>query len=280
MSHARGAGTLTRSSTLERAKALAVLVLAASAAPAAMATGTKTTHPPLRHMSVDIGDKGRLRNGALEFMHRCLPCHSMQGARFVELAGPLGLTKRQVERFLNPTRRRVRQTVVSAMPVAVARKVFHKAPPDLTVIAKRRGVDWLYTYLTSFYLDPSRPTGVNNVVFYNVAMPDVFVDLQGLQAPVKRNGLRFGSRAKIAVGVKPVTQGAMSRGEFDRTVKDIVAFLYFVAHPHQTQRYAMGPWVLGLLGGFSMLSYSLYRLYWRRVIRPAHPRWWTYWRRR
>lgn len=258
----------------------AVIILALAGASVARAAGTKTTKPPLRHMTVNLSDQAALRTGALEFMHRCVACHGIQGTRFVELAGPLGLTRKQVQRFLNPTGRRVQQTIATAMPEALAKKFFHTAPPDLTMIAKRRSADWLYTYLTSFYVDPSRPTGVNNVVVYNVAMPDVFAALQGLQSPVKRMGWRFGSRTKVAVGVKPLSGGTMTPAEFDRTARDIVSFLYLVAHPHEQERYALGPWVLGLLGLFTVLTYILYRVYWRRVVRPEGPHWWHYWRQR
>lgn len=259
---------------------LVILLAGVLITPAARAGSTKTTEPPLRHMTVNLNDRPALRTGAMEFMHRCAACHSIQGTRFTALGKSLGLTVREVQRYLNTTGRRPRQTIVSSMPPALAKKFLHKAPPDLTVIAKRRGVDWLYTYLTSFYVDPSRPTGTNNVVFYNVAMPDVFASLQGLQAPVKKMGWRFGSRTKVAVGVKPLTKGAMSHAQFDQTARDIVSFLYLVAHPHQQERYALGPWILGLLGLLTALSYLLYRLYWRRVRRPEGPRWWAYWRRK
>lgn len=245
----------------------------------ARAAGTKTTKPPLRQMTVNLSDKAALRAGALEFMHRCVSCHSLQGARFVEFAEPLGLTRKEVQHYLNPTGRRAQQTIVSAMPTTLAKTFLHTPPPDLTMIAKRHDVDWLYTYLTSFYVDPTRPTGVNNVVVYNVAMPDVFAELQGLQSPVMRMGWRFGSRKQIAVGVKPLTHGAMSPAQFDATARDMVSFLYLVAHPHEQERDALGPWVLGLLGLLAISSYLLYRAYWQRVVRPQGPHWWRYWRR-
>ena len=258
------------------AGSLPILLAAVLTAPPALAGSTKTTEPPLRHMTVDLSNTAALRDGAMAFMQRCLACHSVQGSRFVDLAKPLGLTDKEVEKYLNPTSRRVQQTIVSSMPQGLAEKFFHKAPPDLTVIAKRRGVDWLYTYLTSFYADPSRPTGTNNVVFYNVAMPDVFATLQGLQSPVKKMGWRFGNKQEVAVGVKPLTKGLMSHQQFDKTARDIVSFLYYIAHPHQQERLAIGPWILGLFGLLSILSYLLYKVYWKRVVPPEGPRWWTY----
>jgi ubiquinol-cytochrome c reductase cytochrome c1 subunit len=243
--------------------------------PVAVAS-TQTTQPPLKRIHVDTSDRTALRAGALLFMNRCLSCHSVQGARFTELTTALGLSRKQVERYLNLTPRRVTQTIVSSMPADVAMKFLNKAPPDLTVIAKRRSLNWLYTYLTSFYVDPSRPTGVNNVVFYNVAMPDVFASLQGLQAPVKKAGYRFGKPAQVAVGVKPLTQGRLSHERFDTMVGDIVAFLDYLAHPHRQARHNIGPWILGLLALFTLFAGLLYRSYWRRVVRPEGGRWWHY----
>lgn len=265
----RGSGTVQETRKILRrlvAGSLSALLAAALAAPPAMAGSTKSTEPPLRHMSVDLSNTTALRDGAMEVMHRCVGCHSIQGTRFTALAEPLGLTDKEVERFLNLTTRRVPETIVSSMPQGLAEKFFHKAPPDLTVVAKRRGVDWLYTYLTSFYADPIRPTGANNVVFYNVAMPDVFAGLQGMQRPVMKEGWRYGQKARVAVGVHQVTAGAMTHRQFDAVARDIVSFLYLIAHPHQQERQALGPWILGLFGLLAIISYLLYKAYWKRVI--------------
>ena len=240
--------------------------------------GQGTTEPPLKHMTVNLHDKAALRQGAVYFAHQCLACHSLQGVRFAELARPLGLTKKQMQESINTTGIRWFDTITSPMPVALIKKFLHAPAPDLTVISKIRGVDWLYTYLTSFYVDPTRFTGANNVVFYNTAMPDVFADLQGLQAPVKKMGYRYSQRLKIAVGVRPLTKGTMTPVQFDRMAKDIVTFLYYVGYPHEQESHKIGLWVLGWLAGLTVLAYILYKLYWRRVIRPEGGRWWSYWK--
>jgi ubiquinol-cytochrome c reductase cytochrome c1 subunit len=110
-------------------------------------------------------------------------------------------------------------------------------------------------------------------------MPDVLASLQGLQKPVDRMGYRFGQRTEVAVGVKPVTAGAMSPAQFHAMTRDLVSFLYYVAHPHQQEREAMGKWVLLGLALLTGLSFALYKLYWREVVPPEGKRWWTYWRR-
>ncbi|MEJ2060871.1 MAG: cytochrome c1 [Gammaproteobacteria bacterium] len=261
------------------AASFALLMMAGLGVAQTAAAGTQTTQPPLKHITVNLNDRAALRDGAMFFMARCMACHSVQGTRFNELAKPLGLTPKQVNEYLNPTHRRVVQTMISSMPRGVATAYFSKTAPDLTVIAKRRSADWLYTYLTSFYVDPSRPTGANNVVFNKVAMPDVFAGLQGLQAPVKKAGFVFGKPAQVAVGVRPLTQGSMTPAQFDTMAKDIVTFLYFVAHPHQQARHAIGGWILLLFAILTVLSYLLYKGYWRRVIPPGGGRWWTYWKK-
>ena len=256
---------------------VALLALALLGSPSDAAP--RNTETPLDPMSVNLHDRTSLRDGAMVFMHQCMACHSMKGQRFAELAKPLGLDRKAIQTYLNTTGRGYLDTMISNMPGDVARKFIHKQPPDLTVIAKRRTVDWLYTYLKSFYLDPSRPTGSNNVVFHNVAMPDVFASLQGLQAPVTQTGYRNGSRQKVAVGTRPVTAGSMSPGEFDAMTRDLVSFLYYSAHPHALARRRIGEWVVGAFAVLSILTWLLYRLYWRRIVPPEGGRWWRYWRR-
>lgn len=254
------------------------LVAALLVAPAVLAI-PPNTQPPLKSMHVDLHDKAALRTGALYVMHQCTACHSLQGTRYAELAAPLGLTRKQVESSFMPADLHVFDTIASAMPEAFAKKFFGTAPPDLTVISRRRSVDWLYTYLTSFYVDPSRFTGANNVVVHNVAMPDVFAHLQGLQKPIPKMGYRNGTRTKVAIGVVPLTRGSMTPAQFDHMARDIVDFLYYLGHPHQQQSRAIGLWVLIVFAVLSVLMYLVYRLYWRRVKHAPGGRWWQYWKR-
>lgn len=237
------------------------------------------TEPPLQQFKPNLHDKAALRNGALYFMHQCAGCHSLRGARYSELTKPLGLTRKEISEHLDLSAQPIDRIIRALVPTAVTKPFFGTEPPDLTVIAKRRGSDWLYTYLTSFYLDPSRPTGVNNVVFHNVAMPDVFANLQGLQAAVKQTGWRSGQKQKVAVGVRSVHPGALTAEQFDAMARDIVTFLDYVAHPHQLERQRLGPWILGLCALLTVLCYGVYRSYWGAVI-GAEERWWTFWRRR
>ncbi len=253
------------------------LCLAALAVPALAVH--PDTRPPLKHMQVNLKDTAALRTGAMYFMHQCAACHSLQGARFDELAAPLKLTRKQIQDRINLSGLGVLDTITTPMPAGFAKAYFGVVPPDLTDVVRHRSVDWLYTYLTSFYVDPSRPTGANNVAFHNVAMPDVFAGLQGLQAPITKPGYRTGQKVQVAVGVKPLTKGAMTPAQFDGVARDLVTFLYYVGHPHQQQSHAIGKWVLIVIAIWIVLAYLVYRLYWRDVEHPHGPRWWSYWKR-
>lgn len=259
------------------AGAAAVLVLA-FAAHSAMAENEDTV-PPLKHININVNDKAALRMGAVYFMHECMGCHSLEGARFSELRKPLGLTKAEIQNSINITGRGLYDTITSTMPEDTAKKLLHVERPDLTVITKLYSADWLYTYLTSFYVDSSRFTGANNVIVHNVAMPDVFADLQGLQAPVTEMGYRYGQRTKIAVGVRQLTKGKMTQAQFDQMAKDIVTFVYYIGHPHEQESHKIGLWVLAWLAGLTIFSFLIYKLYWRRVKHPEGGRWWSYWKR-
>lgn len=248
---------------------VAFLALLSGAADASV----KTTQAPLQHIQINMLDKVALQNGALYTLHTCTACHALQGERYSSLPSVLGLSKARFLKIIGTNGRHYHDTMATNMPPALMKKFTSIIPPDLTDIARRHSPSWLYTYLTSFYVDPSRPSGVNNVVFHNVAMPDIFAGLQGLQKPVTVEGLRYGSPARIAVGVKPLTAGSMTKAQFDHTAKDIVTFLYAVAHPHQQERSRLGPWIIGLFLALSVLTYFIYKLYWSRVI-TSDKRWW------
>ena len=232
-----------------------------------------TTKPPLKPIAVNLRDKAALRNGALYTLHMCVACHSLQGTRYSSLPRILGMSRGRFDQVIGTNGRHYHDLITSNMPPAVIHAFVKVLPPDLTDIARRHSPAWLYTYLTSFYVDPTRPNGVNNVVYYNVAMPDVFAPLQGLQKPVMAEGLRFGSPAKVAIGVEPLTKGSMTPAQFDRTARDIVDFLYAVAHPHAQERARLGPWIIGLFVALSILTYLIYKLYWKRVL-TSEERWW------
>ncbi|MCB1737132.1 MAG: cytochrome c1, partial [Gammaproteobacteria bacterium] len=145
-----------------------------------------------------------------------------------------------------------------AMPADGAKDWFGKTPPDLSVIARSRGTDWVYTYLRSFYLDPHKPTGTNNTVFKDVGMPHVLWELQGWQeAEHDEHG--------EVTHLKLVEPGAMQPEEYDAAVRDIVNFLAYLGEPAQLDRSRLGPWVLLFLLLFSFLAYLLKKEYWKDI---------------
>jgi len=176
---------------------------------------------PLQSANIDIDDKASLQRGAKIFTDYCLSCHSAKFVRFNRVAEDLGLTEEQVMTNLNNLGTKFGGTMETTMTKSYAKASFGAAPPDLSLVARSRGVDWLYTYLTGFYADANRPMGFNNVVFKDVGMPNVFWKIQGSQQP------KFGGEGdhKAVVGVEPASGGTVSNEEFDTMARDLVAFL-------------------------------------------------------
>ena len=158
-----------------------------------------------------------------------------------------------------------RDVIEAAMPKEDSAQWFGVAPPDLTLVARVRGVDWLYTYLQGFYDDPKRPWGVNNAVFPDVGMPHVLQPLQGRQvALTKTEKVGAESRSRV-VGLELVEPGELSPKEYKAVVADIVNFLDYVAEPIKLERRRLGVWVLCFVFIFTILAYLLKREYWKDV---------------
>ena len=147
-----------------------------------------------------------------------------------------------------------------------ARRWFGNAPPDLSVVSRARGADWLYTYLRSFYRDETRPWGVNNTVFKDVAMPHVLWELQGLQQAVTKTVVdEEGLKQEVITGFKLVEKGKLNPEQYDAAVLDIVNFLTYLGEPSKLKRLALGKWVLLFLAVFFVLMYLLKREYWKDI---------------
>jgi len=164
---------------------------------------------------------------------------------------------------------RIGELMKNSMPKEDAKKWFGVAPPDLTLIARVRGVDWLYTYLLSFYKDESRPWGANNLLYEDVAMPNVLLPLQGVLEPEYRKQI-MEENGKVAeveyiARLQLVEEGSMHHLEFKAAVRDIVNFLAYVAEPAKFQRQRIGVWVMLFMFPFFGLTYLLKKEYWRDV---------------
>ncbi len=219
----------------------------------------------LHHARVDLHDTASLQRGARLFVNYCMGCHSLDYMRYNRLGQDIGLSEAQVRDNLVIGDAKVGDTMGVSMRAADAAKWFGVAPPDLSVVARARGADWLYSYLIGFYADdnPSRPFGVNNLVFKDVAMPHVLWRLQGVQQPVFAEPDESGQRP--ITGLEAGTAGEMQPGEFRLAMHDLVNFLVYVGEPAQLLRARIGPWVLLFLALLFVLSRALYKEYWRDV---------------
>jgi ubiquinol-cytochrome c reductase cytochrome c1 subunit len=244
-----------------------MLLLAALLLAAPGFAGAAASLVPLQAANVDMRDQASLQRGARLYMNYCLGCHSLQYVRYNTLAEGLGLTEEQVAENLQFTGERPHDLILNAIPASDAAGWFGLAPPDLSLIARARGTDWVYTFLKSFYVDPaSRLTGANNKVLAGTAMPHVLWELQGLQEAVYREETdRDGTRHQVFEGFELVEPGQLSPAEFDQAARDLTAFLSWAAEPMQLDRQRLGFWVLLFLLFLFILSYLFYKELWKDV---------------
>jgi len=221
---------------------------------------------PLQDASTDVGNLYSLQRGARNFVNYCLGCHGAKYMRYSQVAEDLALTEDELRANLMFTGEREFDPMLSAMPVEDARRWFGNAPPDLSLIARSRGVDYVYTFMKSFYEDTARPTGANNAVLPQTAMPNVFAALQGPQAPkfeARRD--KDGKQTTHLVALERTAAGAMTAAEFDGFVRDTVTFLEYVAEPAKAERKALGVWVILFLLMFTAFTWFLKQEYWKDV---------------
>jgi ubiquinol-cytochrome c reductase cytochrome c1 subunit len=215
---------------------------------------------------IDLGDKESLQRGAKYFMNYCLSCHSAKYQRYNRMAKDLGLTEGEVTNNLMFTTDKIGDTMNIAMTAEQGTAWFGNPPPDLSVLIRARGVDWVYTYLRSFYLDEKRPFGVNNTVFPDVGMPHVLWELQGTQKAVYRMEKDSADHEhEVFDRFEPVTPGLLSAEEYDQVARDLTAFMSYIGEPIQMERKRLGVWVLLFIAVFFVLSYLLKKEYWKDV---------------
>lgn len=214
-----------------------------------------------------------LQNGAKLFVNYCLNCHSASAMRYNRLHD-IGLSDDQIRNNLVFGDQKVGDLMTVAMSPKDAKQWFGATPPDLSVEARARtseagsGPDWLYTYLRTFYRDSSRPTGWNNLVYPNVAMPHALWELQGIRdakfAEVD-NPEEEGKKIEKFVGFEQVKPGTMTALEYDNAVGDLVAYLQWMSEPSQNTRKKWGVVVLLYLSFFCFLAWRLNASYWKEV---------------
>lgn len=248
-------------------KLIASLLLPAAAliaTPAMASEGVRLDPAP-----IDPTDVVSLQSGARSFANYCLNCHSASLMRWNRLM-ELGLNEAQITDNLIFDGSKVGDLMNVSMTKKDARKWFGAAPPDLSVIARARGADWLYSYLRGFYRDPARPTGWNNTVYENVGMPNPMWQLQGERVRVaheaKEGEVKGGHGAPAStVKYEMVKPGSMTTVQYDQTVRDLVNFLVYMGEPAATSRKQIGIFVLLFLLALWPLVYFLKREFWKDV---------------
>lgn len=232
--------------------ALACSVFAASAAETAQ----------LERAGTNLRNPASLQHGAALYVNYCSGCHSLQFQRYSRTAEDLGLTEEQAQQYLNFAGAQFGDVMKTGIDAARGEAFFGKAPPDLSLIARSRGPDWIFSYLKSFYIDESRPLGWNNTVYPGASMPNALWELQGIQRAKMakgKDGLMHPEKLELA------SPGRLSPEEFDQAVRDITAFLEYVGEPAAIERQSLGIWVILFLALLTGLTYLLKLDYWRDV---------------
>ena len=215
-------------------------------------------------------DLPALQNGAKLFVNYCLNCHSAAFMRFNRLQ-EIGISEQQIKDNLLFADVKVGDTMKAAIDPKDAKEWFGAVPPDLTLVARSRsghggsGADYLYTYMRTFYRDPSRPTGWNNLVFPNVGMPHVLWQLQGEREPEWETLKEHGHDEKVFKGWKQLSPGAMTPLQYDQAVGDLVGYLQWMAEPAQNHRVRVGAWVLMFLTVLTVMVWRLNAAFWKDV---------------
>lgn len=216
----------------------------------------------LEPANVNVGNTAALQRGAKYFVNYCMGCHSAKYVRYNRLAQDLGLSEQQVIDNLMFTGERPFDTMSIAMRPEDSTRWFGRSPPDLSLIARSRGTDYIFNFLRSFYVSPGRPTGVDNTVLPGTAMPHILWKLQGTQRAVFADGEHG---AKVFEGFEVVTPGELEAEQYDEVVRDIVTFLDYIGEPMKAQRQQLGIWVIGFLLVFLLIAYALKKEIWKDV---------------
>jgi len=255
---------------------LGCLTVALGLCVSALGFASGGTGIPLQKAPIHSSDNASLQRGARLYMNYCMSCHSLRFMRYKRMGKDIGIADahgaadgKLLEKNLIFTGSKIAETITNAMPSERAKEWFGVAPPDLTLIARIRGADWLYTYLRSFYIDPQRPWGVNNWLFKDVAMPHVLIHLQGKQIPIfSEKTVKYnGKILKISVidHLKLQKPGIMTAAQFDLAMADVVNFLVYVGEPMKAHRQSLGFWVLIFLGVLFVLAFLLKKEYWKDI---------------
>ena len=207
----------------------------------------------LEKAPIDLSDQPSLQKGARTFINYCLNCHSAKYMRYNKLLD-IGLSKKDIKENLLFTGKKIGDPMEISMPVKESKKWFGATPPDLSVIARSRGSDWIYSYMKGFYRDSSREIGWNNLVYTNSAMPHILWELEGEQELDKKTG-------KLSL----VKTGKLNQKEYDAVITDLTNFITYMSEPDQLKRKKMGFYVVGFLLLLLVLTVKLKKEFWKDI---------------
>ena len=217
----------------------------------------------LEDADTNVSDMASLKRGAKHFLDYCAGCHSIRHLRYARIASDFGLDEVQFRKQgLILGKSKFLDTLEGAMHPEDSKDWMGVEPPDLSLIARAKGADWLFTYLKTFYNDSDRPNGSNNLVSPNVGMPNVLWQLQGIQLPIYSQ--RLGEEKKFE-RMRIVREGTMTADEFNQFINDLVGFLEYCGEPNQFQRRRVGTFVLIGLVVFAVLLFKLKNEFWRDI---------------
>jgi len=224
----------------------------------------------LEPAEIDPDNVSSLQRGARNFMNYCSGCHSAQYVRFNTIGKDLDLSEEQLVDNLMFNAEKTFETIQAAMPAKDAERWYGTAPPDMSLMARAKGADYVYNFLKGFYVSEDSPTGVNNTVLAGTSMPHVLWELQGYQEAhfaehVENEGTDKESRTIAFEGFEILSPGSMDAEEYDEFVRDTVNFLAYIAEPVRSDRRKLGVWVLMFLIFFFILAAQLKKAIWKDV---------------
>jgi ubiquinol-cytochrome c reductase cytochrome c1 subunit len=218
------------------------------------------------HAHNDVGNLSSLQRGARNFMNYCIGCHSLKYLRYSRLGTDLKIPDKEVQEYLLGPGETLGDYITTSLKPADGIAWFGKQPPDLSLIVRaREGSDYVYRFLKSFYIDPTRPTRTNNLMLANAAMPAVLSELQGVQEAVFKDAIVDGVNTKVFDHFVLATPGQMSPAEYDDFVRDTVNFLDYASEPAQVSRTFIGKWVLLFMLALTWMAWLLKKEYWKDV---------------
>jgi ubiquinol-cytochrome c reductase cytochrome c1 subunit len=219
----------------------------------------------LEHANIEPGNIASLQRGARNFMNYCSGCHSAKYVRFSTIGKDLELSDEQLSENLMFNAEKTYETINVSMPEAAAGRWFGVAPPDLSLIGRAKGADYIYSFLKGFYVQAESPTGVDNTVLAGTSMPHVLWELQGFQRAVFSEHTEDGVTTRYFEGFETMSDGSLDAEGFDEFVRDTVNFLVYIAEPIRSERRTLGVWVLMYLIFFWIIAVMLKKQIWKDV---------------